>query len=148
MSNRVHEVLAYLSVKSVDAAMDFYQQAFGAAEHFRLAGPDGHIAHAEMHLGDTILMMAEEFPDMGIAAPEPGAAVSVSIHLLVDDADAMFESAVAAGATAESAMEDQFYGQRSGALRDPFGYRWLLGQTIEEVSVEEMQNRFNKLFEG
>ncbi len=148
MSNTVHEVYAYLCVKSVDAAMEFYKQAFGAAEHFRLAGPDGHVVHAEMYLGDNILMLAEEFPQMGIVAPEPDAAVSVSIHLHVDDADAMFDAAVAAGATAEQAMEDQFYGERSGAVRDPFGYRWLLGHSTEDVSVEEMQNRFRKLVSG
>ena len=148
MNNAVHEISAYLCVKSADAAMDFYRRAFGAIEQFRLAGPDGHVAHAEVRLGDNVVMLAEEFPEMGIVAPDPEAGISVSLHLRVDDADAMFATAVAAGASVEQAMEDQFYGERAGTVRDPFGYRWMIHHLIEDVSVEEMQDRFSKLFSG
>ena len=146
-NNKIHSVYAYLCVKSVDAAIEFYSKAFGAVEQFRLVGPDGQVGHAEISLGDSILMLAEEFPEMGIVAPEPNADASLSIHLHVQDANAMFEAAVVVGATVEQAMQDQFYGERSGTLRDPFGYRWLLGHSIEDVSTEEMQARYTKLFE-
>ena len=147
MNNKIHEVDAYLCVKNVDAAIEFYSSAFGAVEQLRLVSPDGHVGHAEVSLGDSILMLAEEFPDMGIIAPEPEANAPFSIHLRVEDADAMFDAAVAAGAKVEQAMQDQFYGERSGTLRDPFGYKWMLGHSIEEVSPEEMQARYAKFFE-
>lgn len=145
MSNTIHEVYAYLCVDDVDAAIDFYGRAFGAREHFRLTAPDGRVGHAEVYFGAHIVMLADAFPEMGVNAPGADGCGPVSLHLHVDDADAMFAAAVAAGATEERAPEDQFYGERSAAVRDPFGYRWLLGHTVEEVSVAEMQRRYDSL---
>ncbi len=146
-SNTIHEVYAYLCVPSVDDAISFYQRAFGAREHFRLTEPGGRVGHAELYLGNNVVMLSEEFPEMGIRAPAADLPAVMTLHLHVDDADAMFDAAVAAGATAERAPEDQFYGERSAALRDPFGYRWLLGHSIEDVDVASMQQRYERLFE-
>ncbi|MCZ6644437.1 MAG: VOC family protein [Gammaproteobacteria bacterium] len=147
MSNTIHDVYAYLCVKNVDDALEFYKRAFGATEHFRLTEPNGRVGHAEIYLGSSILMLAEEFPEMGFTAPTPDQAAPITLHLHVDNADAMFKDAVAAGASEERSPEDQFYGERSGALRDPFGYRWLIGHSIEDVGVDEMQSRYENLFE-
>ena len=147
MSNAIHNVYPYLCVKNVDVAIDFYQRAFGASEHFRLTEPGGKVGHAEIYLGSDVLMLAEEYPEQGFKAPSPENPAAYSIHLHVDNADVMFNDAVEAGATSERAPEDQFYGERSCAIRDPFGYRWLLGHSIEEVGVEDMQKRYEQLFD-
>lgn len=145
-ANRIHEVFAYLCVRDSAAAIDFYSRAFGASELFRLTEPSGRIGHAELQLGDGgVLMLNDEFPEYGIRAPQPGDNQPVRIHLHVDDADAMARQAVAAGATLLSEPADQFYGERSCRLRDPFGHEWLLGHSIEEVTPEEMQRRYTKL---
>lgn len=146
MTNTIHDVYAYLCVKNVDEALDFYARAFGAREHFRLTEPSGRVGHAEFHLGSAVVMLAEEYPELGFTSPAAGQILPFSVHLHVDDADAMFDAALAAGATAERAPEDQFYGERSATVRDPFGYRWLLGHSIEDVSVDEMQRRYTALF--
>lgn len=148
MSNEALEMNAYLCVKNMDEAVEFYSRAFGATEDFRLTAPDGRVGHAELHFGEQMLMLSEEFPEMGIEAPGPSDAGFVSLYLTVEDADALFDAALAAGATAEQELQDQFYGHRSGALRDPFGYRWLISHVIEEVTPDEMQNRYNELFEA
>ena len=148
MMNQVHEMNAYLCVKSVDAAIDFYSKAFGATEELRLTGPDGRVGHAEFNFGDRMVMFSEEFPEMGVVAPSSDDTSCFSLYLRVEDADAMFNAAVTAGARVEQALQDQFYGERSGTLRDPFGYKWMLGYRIEELSSEEMQDRYLKLFEG
>ena len=147
MSNAIHDVYPYLCVKNVDDALAFYKRAFGATEHFRLTEPGGRVGHAEIYLGSNVLMLAEEFPEMGVVAPSPDEAACVTLHLHVDNADAMFKDALDAGASEERAPEDQFYGERSATVRDPFGYRWLLGHSIEDVGVDEMQGRYTKLFE-
>jgi uncharacterized glyoxalase superfamily protein PhnB len=144
--NTIHDVYSYLCVKSVDAACEFYQRAFGAREHFRLTEPGGRVGHAELYLGSAVLMLAEEFPEHGFEAPDPSSTAPASLHLHVDDADAMFQAALDAGARAERSPEDQFYGERSCAIVDPFGYRWLLGHSIEDVPVAEMQRRYTELF--
>lgn len=146
-SNTIHEVYSYLCVKNVDQATEFYRRAFGAREHFRLTEPGGRVGHAELYLGSAVLMLAEEFPEHGFVAPDPTRPAPGSLHLHVDDADAMFAAAVAAGASPERPPADQFYGERSAAVVDPFGYRWLLGHSTEEVSVAEMQRRYERLFE-
>jgi len=147
--NTVHELFAYLCVADTDRAIRFYTQAFHARELFRLAEPSGRIGHAEVEFAPGIvLMLCDPFPEYGIAAPEAGANASVTIHLHVENADAMIESALEAGATLERPPADQFYGERTGVVRDPFGYRWNIGHNIEQVSPEEMQARYTARLAG
>jgi PhnB protein len=140
----VHELFAYLCVKNAAEAIDFYCRAFGAEEKFRLTEPNGRIGHAELDFGGTTLMLADEFPEFGFLAPEPAKSTPVAIHLHVDDADAVIQRAIDAGATMEMKPSDQFYGERSGSIRDPFGHRWSIGHHIEDVTTEEMQRRYTE----
>jgi PhnB protein len=144
----VHEVYPYLRVRDAARALDFYKRAFGAEELFRLTEPSGRIGHAEIKIGGTTLMLADEYPEMNILGPQTLGGTSFSIHLHVDSADAWIERAVAAGAIVLRPAADAFYGERSGSVRDPFGHEWLLGHQIEEVSTQEMQRRYTALFEG
>lgn len=141
----VQELFAYLIVDNASEAIEFYERAFGAAEKFRLVGPGGQIGHAELDFDGTTLMLADEFPDMGIVAPSTLGGSGVSIHLHVDDADAVVDRAAQAGATVESPPADQFYGERSAVLKDPFGHRWNVGHHIETVSPKEMQRRYDEM---
>ena len=141
----IHEMFTYLCVKDASRAIRFYQQAFGASEKFRLTEPSGRIGHAELSFGGATLMLADEFPEMGFHAPAPDTPRSFVIHLHVDDADAMIEQAVKAGAKLVRPPQDQFYGERSGTVRDPFGYSWMLGHSIEQVEPAEMQRRYDAL---
>jgi PhnB protein len=143
----VHEVFAYLCVRDTAAAIDFYARAFGATELYRLTEPSGRIGHAELQLGPSVLMLADEFPECGFTAPPPQGLPGVVLHLHVDNADTMARQAVAAGASLLSEPADQFYGERSCKLRDPFGHTWLLGHSIEDVSPHEMQRRYDAMFE-
>lgn len=138
----VHEMFAYLCVRSAAQAIEFYTKAFGAQEKMRLTEPSGRIGHAELDFGGTTLMLADEFPEYGLTAPDPARGTAFSIHLHVDNADDVIQRAVAAGATIEVEPKDHFYGERSGAIRDPFGHRWLIGHHIEDVSTAEMQRRY------
>jgi len=140
-----HELYAYICVPDVAAAIDFYSRVFGARELFRLTEPGGRIGHAELDFDGTTLMLAEEYPEHGIAAPDPEAPSSVTLHIHVDDADALVDRAVAAGATLVRPPQDAFYGERSGVVRDPFGHRWLIGHSIEEVDPDEMQRRYDAI---
>lgn len=141
----VHELYVYLRARSAGQAAAFYQDVFGATEKFRLVEPSGRIGHLELDIAGTILMLSDEFPEFGIHAPDPSAPGSFCIHLHVDDADAVIDKAVAAGATLVRAPQDHFYGERSGTLRDPFGYDWLIGHSIEAVTPEEMQRRYTAM---
>ncbi len=141
----IHEVFAYLRLKNTAAAISFYEKAFGAKEKFRLVEPGGRIGHAELLFGQTTVMVSEEFPELGIMGPT-GENTSVGIHLHVDDADAVIARAVAEGAVVVRKIQDHFYGERSGAVRDPFGHEWLIGHEIEKVTPEEMQRRYEALF--
>jgi uncharacterized glyoxalase superfamily protein PhnB len=143
----VHEVYPYLRVRDAGKAIDFYKRAFGAEELFRLTEPAGRIGHAEIRIGTTTLMLSEEYPEMGIVGPQALGGTTFSIHLHVDDADAWIARAVEAGATVVRPATDAFYGERGGTVRDPFGHEWILGHQIEEVSTQEMQRRYNALFE-
>ena len=142
----IHEVFAYLRVRDTNTAIAFYAKAFGATERFRLVEPSGRIGHAEMQLGPAVLMLSDAFPEYGLEAPAPGAQTFSAVHLHVDDADAMAGRAVAAGAEMLMPPTDQFYGERSCKLRDPFGHEWMLGHEIEKVSHAEMQRRFDAMF--
>lgn len=144
----IHELFAYLHVNDARGAIEFYTAAFGAKEKFRLTEPGGRIGHAELDFGSTTLMLADEFPEFGIRGPASIGATSVTIHLHVDDADRTIDRAVGAGATLERPPKDEFYGERSGCIRDPFGHRWTIGHSLEDVAPEEMQRRYDELAKG
>lgn len=139
------ELFAYITVNNAAEAIAFYASVFGATEKFRLTEPSGRIGHVQMDFGGPTLLIAEEFPEYGTAAPTPGAAAAVRLHLHVDQCDEIIARAVKAGAKLERAPQDQFYGERSGSFHDPFGHCWLVGHTIEEVTPEEMQRRYNNM---
>ena len=139
---KVHELFAYLHVSNAAKAIEFYEKAFGAKEKFRLTEPSGRIGHAELDFDGTTLMLADEFPEYNIRGPKAIGATSVTIHIHVDNADEVIRRAVSAGAVVEMEPKDEFYGERSGCVRDPFGHRWNVGHSIEEVSTQEMQRRY------
>jgi PhnB protein len=145
MSNRVHELFAYLIVGGAEQAIEFYTQAFGAKEKYRLRDPSGRIGHAELDFDGVTLMLADEFPEYGIRSPKTVGGASVTIHLHVDNADEMIAKAVELGAALERPVKDQFYGERSGSVIDPFGHRWGIGHSIEQVTPEEMQRRYDAM---
>lgn len=145
---KVHELFAYLGVKNAAKAIDFYTKVFGAKEKFRLVEPGGRIGHAELDFDGTTLMLADEFPEYSLHGPEKLGGTPVTIHLHVDNADEVIDRAVAAGAEVLQKPQDQFYGERSGTIRDPFGHRWNIGHHIEDVAPEEMQRRYTKMMKG
>lgn len=143
---KVHELFAYLHVRNAPAAIEFYTKVFRATEKFRLIEPGtNRVGHAELDFDGKILMLAEEFPEYGIRGPESIGATTVTLHLHVENADEVIERAAAAGATVEREPKDEFYGERSGTVRDPFGHRWGIGHQIEQVSTEDMQRRYDAL---
>jgi uncharacterized glyoxalase superfamily protein PhnB len=144
----IKELFPYLRVKGAARAIAFYREAFGAEEKFRLTEPGGRIGHAELDFGGTTLMLSDEYPEYDIRGPESVGGTTFSIHLHVDDADRAIARAVAAGATLVRPPRDAFYGERGGTVRDPFGHEWMLGHSIEEVSPEEMQRRYDALMKG
>ncbi|MCB9656042.1 MAG: VOC family protein [Sandaracinaceae bacterium] len=139
----------YMRVRDCVAAIDFYSRVFGARELYRLVEPSGRVGHAELDFDGTVLMLSDPFPEMGLLAPPtaPETRAPLSIHLHVEDADAVIAKALAEGATLLRAAQDQFYGERSGAVRCPFGHEWLIGHALEEVTPEEMQRRYTALFD-
>jgi len=141
----IHEVFPYLRAKDAEAAIEFYKTAFGVSEIFRLVEPGGRIGHVELRFGETIVMISAEFPEFEIYAPKPDAPSTFVLHLHVDDADATIDRAVKAGARVIRKPQDQFYGERSGTIRDPFGYDWLIGHEIEKVDPQEMQRRYDAM---
>jgi PhnB protein len=141
-------VSPYLIVAGAEEAIEFYKRAFGAEELYRLEDPGGRIGHAELRFGDTIVMLADEFPDFGALAPARLGGSPVRLHLNVGDADAVLERAVSDGATLVRPANDEFYGNRSGMVVDPYGHSWFVATKIAEVPVEEMQRRYTKLMGG
>ncbi|GAA5509397.1 VOC family protein [Novipirellula caenicola] len=146
-TNKIIDVFPYLRVRNANAAIEFYQSVFGATEEFRLAEPSGRIGHAQLKFGSYTVMISDEYPEYGIEGPEAFGGSGSSIHLHVEDVDAMTQRAVDAGAKLVMEPKDQFYGERAAKVLDPFGHEWLLGSTIEQVSSEEMQRRFTAMFE-
>lgn len=144
----IHEVFPYLRVSSTVKAIDFYAKAFGAVEQFRLTEPSGRVGHAQIQLGAMTVMLSDEYPEHGIQGPQSLGGTSFSMHLHLDDVDAAHAQAVAAGATELMAPADQFYGERSSKVRDPFGHEWLLGHEIEKLTPEEMQRRYTAMMTG
>jgi PhnB protein len=134
-------VTPYLIVDGAGAAIDFYCSVLGATERVRMPAPDGRIGHAELQLGDSMIMLADENAQMDARGPRAMGGTPVSLHVYVDDSDAVFERAVQAGARALRAVEDRFYGDRSGQFEDPFGHRWDVSTHVEDVPPEEMSKR-------
>lgn len=136
-----HTATPYLIIKGAADAIEFYKQAFGAAELFRFPAPDGKIGHAEIKIGDSPIMLADEYPDMGYKGPKSLGGSPVSLMIYVEDVDTVFNRAVAGGATVKEAVSDKFYGDRIGTLVDPFGHIWHVSTHKEDVSLEEMEKR-------
>ncbi len=136
-----HTATPYLIIKDAARAIEFYKKAFGATELMRMAQPDGRIGHAEIRIGDSPIMLADEFPEMGHRSPQSLGGSPVSILLYVEDVDALFNQAVSAGAKVQKPVQDQFYGDRIGGVTDPFGHVWYIATHKEEVSPEEMRKR-------
>ncbi len=134
-------LIPYLIAKDAAKAIEFYVKAFGGKERMRMPGPDGKIGHAEVQLGDSVLMLADEFPAMGAVAPPPDAPTPVFLAMYVKDVDAVFAKALARGATVKQPLENKFYGDRSGVLVDPFGHCWCLMTHIEDVSPADLKKR-------
>jgi PhnB protein len=143
-TNPVRSMSLYICVANASAAIDFYRAAFGAKEMWRLVEPGGKIGHAEIQIGNTSLMLSDEYPDYNTLSPETIGGSPVKIHLDVADVDAFAERAIKAGATLVRSVADQFYGDRSGQLADPFGYTWVVSTHIKDVPVEEMQKELDK----
>lgn len=141
----IHEMVVYLRVRNSQQALDFYAKVFGATEKFRLTEPSGRIGHLEMDFNGTTLMVSDEFPEYGMLGPQSGDKGAVSLHLHVDDADSLVQRALDAGATLEMACTNQFYGERTGVVIDPFGHRWMIGHEIEKLTPEEMQRRYTDM---
>ena len=145
MSNSIHEVFPYLRVRDATAAIDFYKKALGAEEDFRLTEPSGRIGHAELKFGSFTVMLSDEYPEHGIQGPEAFGGTGSSIHLHVEDVNAMTKQAEAAGAKVTMPPTDMFYGERVAKLLDPFGHDWMIGSSTEDVSREEMKRRFDEM---
>jgi PhnB protein len=135
------QVSAYLHIDGASAAIDFYTEVFGATERMRMPGPEGKLGHAELQLGDSVIMLADEFPDQGVLSPKAVGGTPVSISVYVEDVDQVFDRAIQAGATVVRPVEDQFYGDRLGQFEDPFGHRWSVASHVEDVPPEEMATR-------
>jgi PhnB protein len=133
--------IPYLSCRNAASAIDFYKKAFGATELMRMAQPDGKVGHAEIQIGTAKLMLADEFPEMGVQSPQSIGGTPVGIHIYVADVDALASRAAAAGARIDRPAADQFYGDRSVTLTDPFGHRWFFATHKEDLSPEEMKRR-------
>jgi PhnB protein len=140
-----HTVTPYLMINDCAKAIEFYKKAFGATELVRMPMPDGRIGHAEIKIGDSPIMMADDCPQGTARSPKTLSGTSIGIALYVENSDAVFARAVEAGATVVKPMENQFYGDRSGTVLDPFGHLWTIGTHVEDVSPEEMERRMEAM---
>ncbi|HLQ46348.1 MAG TPA: VOC family protein [Planctomycetaceae bacterium] len=136
-----HTVTPYLIVKGAADAIEFYKRVFGATEFMRVPGPGGCVAHAEIKIGDSIIMLADEFPQMDALSPKTIGGTPVGLMLYVANVDEVFARAIAAGAKELRPLQNQFYGDRSGTVADPFGHKWTIGTHVEDVTPEEIQRR-------
>lgn len=143
-----HSVTPYLIVKGASDAIDFYKQAFAATEVLRLDGPGGAIMHAELQIGDSRIMLADEFPDMNALGPQSPGSSGVNILLYVENVDQTVAAAIDAGATTQRELQDQFYGDRSATLQDPFGHVWTVATHVEDVSDDELKRRMDEMMQG
>ncbi len=136
-----HSVTPYLYAKGAAQAIDFYKRAFGATEVLRLDGPEGKVMHAEIQIGDSRVMLTDEWPQMDALGPSTRGGTTVGLLIYTPDCDAMFERAVAAGATVIRPVQNQFYGDRAGTVKDPAGHQWTIATHVEDVSIAEMTDR-------
>ena len=143
-----HSVTPYLIIKGAANAIDFYKRAFGATELMRMPSPDGTIGHAEIKIGDSAIMLADEHPKMGHLSPQSLGGTGVSLMIYLDKVDDVFKRAVAAGAKELQPVKDQFYGDRSGTLQDPFGHVWTIATHVEDIPPEEMRIRAEKYMQS
>jgi PhnB protein len=134
-----HSLTPYMTVRDAARAIEFYKQAFGASEKGVMPGPDGKIMHAELIIGDSIFMLADEFPQYGSMSPLSTGGSGMGLHIYVEDVDSAFDRAVKAGATVEMPVSDMFWGDRYGQLEDPFGHRWGIATHVRDVTPNEMQ---------
>ena len=141
-------VSPYLVVDGAGAAIDFYCAVLGATERMRMPGPGGRLMHAELQIGDSVVMLADEWPDMGAHGPMTVGGTPVTLSVYVEDVDATFRRALDAGARALREVADQFYGDRVGAFEDPFGHHWHVATHIEDVAPDEMQRRAEAAMQG
>jgi PhnB protein len=141
-----HSLTVYMGVSPAAEAIEFYKKAFGAQEMFRLDAPGGRVGHAELQIGDSRMMLSEPCDHGGFASPKAGGKNSFGMHLYVPDVDEQFKRAVDAGATVVSEVQDMFYGDRSGSVRDPFGHLWFIGTHKEDLTADEIRERAMKMF--
>lgn len=134
-----HTLTPYLTVRGAERAIEFYKNAFGAVDRGVMKGPDGKVMHAELQIGDSIIMLGDEFPEFGSLSPESVGGSSMGLHIYLDNVDAAFDRAVKAGAKVEMPVMDQFWGDRYGKLKDPFGHSWSIGTHIKDLSMDEMK---------
>ena len=146
--NGFHSLTPYLCVNDAARAIEFYGKAFGATPIMRLADAAGRVGHAELQLGDSVLMLADEHPEYGVRSPRSFGGSPVSLHLYVEDADAVVARAVAAGAKVVRPVADQFYGDRTGGVDDPFGFHWYIATHVEDVPEDELRKRAAKAMGG
>jgi PhnB protein len=140
-----HTITPYLTVRDAARAIEFYKAAFGAIERGVAKGPDGKIMHAELKIGDSIIMLADEFPEYGVVSPQSVGGSGSGLHIYIDGVDAAFDRAVKAGAEVEMPVSDQFWGDRYGKLKDPFGHKWSIGTHIKDVSMDEMKQAMDQM---
>jgi PhnB protein len=134
-----HTLTPYMTVRDGARAIEFYKQAFGAVEKGVMKGPDGKIVHAELRIGDSLIMLGDEMPQFGSLSPQSIGGSGMGLHIYVEDADAAFDRAVKAGASVEMPVTDMFWGDRYGKLVDPFGHKWSIATHVKDVSMEEME---------
>jgi PhnB protein len=134
-----HTLTPYMTVRDAVGAIEFYKNAFGATEKGVMKGPGGKVMHAELRIGDSILMLADEFPEFGSLSPQSGSASGTGLHIYVDDVDSVFDQAVKAGATVEMPVADMFWGDRYGKVRDPYGHKWSIGTHKADLTMEEIE---------
>jgi PhnB protein len=141
-------VTPYLHVDGASKAIDFYTDVLGATERMRMPAPEGKVGHAELAIGDSLIMIADEFPDMNVRGPKSIGGTPVTIHVYVEDVDKVFERALQAGGTSMRAVENQFYGDRAGQFEDPFGHVWNIATHVEDVPPDEMEKRSAEVMSG
>jgi PhnB protein len=142
------QVTPYLCVDGARDAIEFYTKVLGANERMRMPAPDNKVGHAELELGESLIMLSDEFPEMGVRSPKAVGGTPVTISLYVHDVDSIFEAALEAGATELRPVENQFYGDRTGQFEDPFGHRWSVATHVEDVPPDEMEKRAAKALAG
>jgi len=142
-----HTLTPYLTVRDAVRAIDFYKRAFGAEERGVMKGPDGKVMHAELKIGDSIIMLAEEFPEYGALSPQAIGGSAMGLHIYLDGVDAAFDRAVQAGAKVEMPVADQFWGDRYGKLTDPFGHKWSIATHTKDLSIDEMKRDMDEAME-